>query len=313
MRNNSDPPPPLFDTAMLARRRDRAQRAGFDGSGDFLHRAVAGMIAERLAEVTRAFADGALIGSGGGVYKASLAERTAHLTTIETSPLRAKAAETDVAATLDPLPLAESSLDLVVSALELHWSNDPVGQLIQMRRALRPDGLMLAALFGGQTLHELRTALAEAEAEISNGLSPRIAPMAEIRDLGGLLQRAGFALPVADVERLDVTYASPLTLMADLRFMGETNILAARPRGMLRRDVLMRACEIYAEHYPAPEGRVRATFEIVFLTGWAPAETQQQPLRPGSAKARLAEALGTSETPLPGDAETQGRPQEPRR
>jgi hypothetical protein len=177
----------------------------------------------------------------------------------------------------------------------MHALNDPVGHLIQLRRALRPDGLLLATQFGGQTLAELRASLAEAEAECDGGFSPRVAPMAEIRDLGGLLQRAGFAMPVADSERLTVTYASPLHLMRELRAMGETNILIARRRRPLRRATLMRACEIYKQHFGTPEGRVRATFEIVFLTGWAPGPGQPQPLRPGSATALLADALGTTE------------------
>jgi SAM-dependent methyltransferase len=193
------------------------------------------------------------------------------------------------------LPLEEGSQDLAVSAMLMHALNDPVGHLVQLRRALKPDGLLLAALFGGQTLHELRASLAEAEAEVEGGLSPRVAPMAEIRDLGALLQRAGFAMPVADAERLTVTYATPLHLMRELRAMGETNILSARRRQPLRRGTLMRACDIYAIHFAAPDGRVRATFEIVFLTGWAPAPDQPQPLRPGSAKARLADALGVPE------------------
>lgn len=199
------------------------------------------------------------------------------------------------------LPLAEGAHDLIIDALCLHWTDDPVGRLIQARRALAPDGLFLGALFGGRTLNELRAALATAEAEILGGLSPRIAPMAEIRDLGGLLQRAGFALPVADSLVQTVSYATPLDLMRDLRGMGETNALAARSRHFLRRDVLARACQIYAETYATPAGRITATFEIVTLTGWAPAAHQPQPLRPGSAVARLADALGAAEHPLPPD------------
>ena len=166
---------------------------------------------------------------------------------------------------------------------------------MQIRRALRPDGLMIAALFGGRTLHELRSSLAEAEVHTTGGLSPRVAPMGDIRDLGALVQRAGFAMPVADSERFEVSYRSPLHLMRELRAMGETNILAQRRRVPLRRDTLARACEIYASSFPAEGGRITATFEIVFLTGWAPAEGQPKPLRPGSATARLADALGSSE------------------
>ena len=292
----------LFDLAALARRRDRAMRLGFargaDGGADFLHREVAGLMAERLAEVTRTFSQVALLGTGAGVVAAALrpvvAPGGAGLTQFDPSPAMAAAAGAEVL-TGETLPLAEAAFDLVVSTLLLHFANDPVGQLIQMRRALRPDGLMLAALFGGQTLHELRASLAEAEVECEGGLSPRVAPMAEIRDLGGLLQRAGFAMPVADAERLTVTYATPLHLMRELRAMGETNILTARRRQPMRRRTLMRACEIYSQHFGTADGRVRATFEIVFLTGWAPGPGQPKPLRPGSATMRLADALGTEE------------------
>lgn len=285
--------PGLFDFAALAARRDRAMRLGFAGGADFLWREVAGLLADRLAEVTRTFPRAVVIGTGAGVIAAALPPGT-ELTQLDPSPAMAAAAGATVL-TGETLPLAESSHDLAVSGLMMHALNDPVGHLIQLRRALKPDGLMLAALFGGQTLHELRASLAEAEAECEGGLSPRVAPMAEIRTLGALLQRAGFAMPVADAERLTVSYASPLHLMRELRAMGETNILSARRRQPLRRATLTRACEIYAGHFGTPDGRVRATFEIVFLTGWAPAPDQPQPLRPGSAKARLADALGVPE------------------
>jgi SAM-dependent methyltransferase len=284
----------LFEFAALAGRRDRAMRLGFAGGADFLHREVAGLMAERLAEVTRDFPRAALIGTGAGVVASALRPDGTGLTQLDPSPAMAVAAGAQVLAG-DTLPLAEGAFDLVVSTLLLHLANDPVGQLIQMRRALKPDGLMLAALFGGQTLNELRSALAEAEAECEGGLSPRVAPMAEIRELGGLLQRAGFAMPVADSERLVVTYATPLHLMRELRAMGETNILTARRRQPLRRATLMRACELYAQHFRAPDGRVRATFEIVFLTGWSPGPDQPKALRPGSAASRLADALGARE------------------
>lgn len=284
--------PGLFDFAALGARRDRAMRLGFPNGADFLWREVAGLLADRLSEVTRRFPRIAVIGTGAGAIAAALPK--AELTQLDPSPAMAAAAGARVL-TSEALPLAEGSLDLAVSALLMHALNDPVGHLIQLRRALRPDGLLLAALFGGRTLHELRASLAEAEAECEGGLSPRVAPMAEIRDLGALLQRAGFAMPVADAERLSVTYATPLHLMRELRAMGETNILSARRRQPLRRATLMRACEIYSRHFAAPRGRVRATFEIVFLTGWAPAPDQPQPLRPGSAKARLADALGVPE------------------
>lgn len=284
----------LFDLTALAGRRDRAMRLGFAGGADFLHREIAGLMAERLAEVKRQFAKIALIGTGAGVIGEALRPDGVGLTQFDPSPVMAAAAQAGVLSG-EALPLEAGGLDLIVSTLLLHVANDPVGQLIQMRQGLRPDGLMLAALFGGQTLNELRTSLAEAEVECEGGLSPRVAPMAEIRELGGLLQRAGFAMPVADSERLVVTYATPLHLMRELRAMGETNILAARRRQPMRRATLRRACEIYAAHFGAPGGRVRATFEIVFLTGWAPAPDQPKALRPGSATARLADALGTLE------------------
>jgi len=271
-------PPTLFDTGLLARRRARAGRIG---GADFLHRAVAGEIAERLTEVKRSFTDPVLIGPQPEVWAEALAQ-------VGVPPPR-------LLPDGDVLPLAEGSHDLAVHALALHWANDPVGQLVQARRALRPDGLFLAALFGGETLGELRAALAEAEIEVSGGLSPRVAPMGEIRELGALLQRAGFALPVADVERVTVRYATVFSLMHDLRRMGATNALIERRRVPLRRATLMRMAEIYARRFADPDGRLRATFEIVWLSGWAPHESQQRPLKPGSATQRLADALGTSE------------------
>ncbi|MDH3667290.1 MAG: class I SAM-dependent methyltransferase [Paracoccaceae bacterium] len=282
--------PDLFELTTLAQRRDRAVRSGF---ADFLCREVAGLVAERLAEVKREFNRVLLVGTGAGAMSEALPPGAA-VTAFEPSPAMAEAEGAGVMES-ETLPLSEGANDLAISVLLLHHLNDPVGHLIQLRRALRPDGLMLAALFGGRTLHELRASLAEAEAEIEGGLSPRVAPMGEIRDLGALLQRAGFAMPVADAERLEVTYADPLALMRDLRAMGETNILAARRRVPMRRATLSRACEIYADHFSAPDGRIRATFEIVFLTGWSPGPDQPQPLRPGSATRRLADALGARE------------------
>ena len=194
----------------------------------------------------------------------------------------------------DTLDLQVEAQDLVINALTLHWANDLVGQLVQCRRALRPDGLFVGLLFGGQTLHELRACLAQAEAEIVGGISPRVLPMAEIRDLGGLLQRAGFALPVADSFTKTVLYRDAFHLMTDLRAMGEGNALAARLRHPTRRALLTRGAQIYAQTYATPEGLIPATFEIICLTGWAPHEGQQKPLRPGSATARLEDALKTA-------------------
>jgi hypothetical protein len=183
--------------------------------------------------------------------------------------------------------------------MSMHWANDPIGQIVQSRHALKPDGLFLGAMFGGQTLHELRSVLAEAESRVTGGLSPRVAPMAEIRDLGALLQRSGMALPVADAMPLNVTYEDAWALMRDLRAMGEANALSQRLRKPTRRAVFAEATKLYAEHFSDADGRIRATFEVIFLTGWAPDESQQKPLRPGSATARLADALGAKELNLP--------------
>ncbi len=295
--------PRLFDMAAHIARRDRAARSGAFAGADFLHRTAAEEIADRLSEVTRDFADALVVGSGGGAYAAALAGRVPGITQVEPSLTLAEHARSTapgartVTAPLDPLPIAEKTADLAISGLWLHWADDPVGALIQMRRALRPDGLMIAAMFGGNTLSELRTALAEAEAELTGGLSPRVAPMGELRDLGALLQRAGYAMPVADSLRLTATYGNAFALMRELRAMGETNALAERLRRPTRRAVLLRAAEIYAKHFSTPEGRVRASFEIVMLTGWAPGPGQPEPKRPGSATTRLADALGAVELP----------------
>jgi SAM-dependent methyltransferase len=271
-------PPALFDHDLLALRRARAARLG---GADFLHRAAAAEIAERLKEIKRSFRAPAVVGPRAALWAEILAD----------GGLPAPRIVPDA----EVLDLEAESHDLVVHGLALHWANDPVGQLVQARRALRPDGLMLAALFGGETLHELRGALAEAEIAILGGLSPRVAPMGELRDLGGLLQRAGLALPVADSRRFDVTYASPLALMRDLRAMGETNVMHDRLRRPMPRALLAHACATYADRFGAADGRLPATFDVIFLTGWAPAPDQPRPLRPGSAAMRLAEALGVPE------------------
>jgi len=261
----------LFDRHALDLHRTRAKGA------TFLHEAAAVELSERLQEVNRTFTNAVFIGPE--------AELWSRITGIDGRCIADDA-------TLD---LQVGECDLIVHGLALHWAEDPVGQLVQMRRALRPDGMMVAALFGGQTLHELRAAFGAAEIAVEGGLSPRVAPMGEIRDLGALLQRAQLALPVADSLDLTVDYADPLALCRDLRAMGETNAVAARRRSFLRRETLMQAMAHYAAHFGRPDGRIEATFEIVFLTGWAPAASQQQPLRPGSAKTRLADALRVPE------------------
>ncbi len=271
--------PDLTDRTALERNRRRAERMAEPAL--FLQEVAASELQDRLSLVNRAFTAPAVVTGWPSVW----AERM---------PDARIVADTDV------LELEPGAHDVVVHALCLHWANDPVGQLIQCRRALRPDGLFLAALFGGQTLVELRAALAEAEVAVTGGLSPRIAPMGEIRDLGGLLQRAGFALPVADGMAHEVTYRSASHLMRDLRAMGEGNALAARHRHPAPRALFQKTDEIYRAAHAAPAGRIPATFEILYLTGWAPAETQPQPLRPGSATTRLADVLGVDETSLPG-------------
>ena len=282
----------LFDPAALSMRASRAARLW--PSGAFLHARAADGIAERLGDVARSFPRAAVIGAGGGLLPAALAGRPEAVETIAMD-LAPMAALCGAEAGVEPLRLGEGRFDLAASSLWLHRCDDPVGQLIQMRRLLRPDGLLIAALFGGRTLHELRAALAEAEAAEEGGLSPRVAPMADVRDLGGLLQRAGFAMPVADVERIEVDYANPVALMRDLRAMGEANAMTDRRRTFTRRGTLQRAAAVYAAHFARPDGRIRATFEIVYLTGWSPGPDQPTPKRPGSATARLAEALGTVE------------------
>jgi len=271
-------PPALFDADLLARRRERAARLG---GADFLHEAVAAEVAERLKEVNRSFRAAAVVGPRASLWAALLAP--AGIGVVRAVP------DSEV------LDLEEGAHDLVVHGLGLHWANDAVGQLVQARRALRPDGLLIAALFGGETLHELRAALAEAEVATTGGLSPRIAPMGEIRDLGGLLQRAGLAMPVADGHRIEVSYGSGLAVMRDLRAMGETNVMHDRERRPMRRTMLAAALAGYGDRFGLEDGRVPATFEVIFLTGWAPAADQPKPLRPGSAAARLADALGTTE------------------
>lgn len=289
--------PRIFDRALLRRRRLRALRGQ---PVDFLLRHVAAELAERLSIVKRKFALAADIGTPGGVLRAMVRSRGLAQAIVGIDPLAQVLCDREpllVAADEEELPFADASLDLAVSALALHAVNDLPGTLAQIRRALKPDGLFLAALLGGETLTELRQSFAAAESEIEGGVSPRVAPFADVRELGALLQRAGLALPVADTDRLTVRYATPFDLMRDLRGMGATNALVERRRTPLKRATLQRMAEIYAERFSDPDGRVRASFDIVWLSGWAPHESQQQPLRPGSAKARLADALKTVELP----------------
>jgi SAM-dependent methyltransferase len=287
--------PVIFDRQALAIRRRRALASPVAGA-DFLHRAAADDLLDRLAAVHRTFELAAEIGSP----TAHLADAMSALGTPVLRLDRVMEALADnrhacVVADPEELPLAPASIDLALSALELQWVNDLPGVLAQIRRALRPDGLFLANFLGGDTLAELRESVTAAEVELTGGASPRVAPFVELRAAGALLQRAGFALPVIDLDRRVVRYDSALHLMRDLRTMGAANPLAERDRRPLRRDVLARTVATYAERYSDPDGRVRATFDIISLSGWAPHESQQKPLRPGSASVRLADALNTVE------------------
>ena len=270
------------------RQRKRRARASFRDAA-FLHTRVAADLADRLEAVPRPFARVLALG-GGGLFSDEVRARP------ELSARIGSILETDLDF-IDPehLPFAPSSFDLIVSPLALHWINDLPGVLIQLRLALKPDGLLLASLFGGETLHELRLSLIEAESELTGGAGPRVSPFADLQDIAGLLQRAGFALPAADRDVVTVRYGEPMKLLADLRAMGETSALRERnPRGLSRR-ILARAFEIYRERYSDEDNRVRATFEILTATGWSPHESQPKPLKPGSAKLRLADALNTEE------------------
>ncbi|MEX0351046.1 MAG: SAM-dependent methyltransferase [Paracoccaceae bacterium] len=267
--------PVLFDRPALRLRRNRVRADAL-----FLHDAALTEVQDRLALVKRSFTQIAIVAPFPEKWQVAFPDAR-------------------IVRDADLLDLPVSAADLVIHAMCLHQANDPVGQIIQCRRALQADGLFLCVSLGGETLHELRTALAQAETVERGGLSPRVAPMAEIRDLGALLQRAGLALPVADSFRLTAAYRDLNHLMRDLRAMGETNILTARDRHLTRQGVFRRANSLYSEHFGQPDGRLPATFEMMCLTGWAPDDSQPKPLRPGSATARLADALGTGETKLP--------------
>ena len=289
---NPPSPPDIFEAALIRRRLRRARQSGDES---FLIPTVIDEFAERLAAVTRNFTRIADIGTpsdtlGHLLAKTFPAADVLRLAPIEddrtTLPVRALPLNED-------LGLEPQTLDLAVSALALQAANDLPGVFIQIRKALKPDGLFLACLLGGQTLKELRIAFATAESELSGGASPRVAPFADVRDIGRLLQRAGFALPVVDVEPLTVRYGDPTGLLRDLRAMGATNALSNRDRRPLRRAILLRALEIYRLQNADSDGRVRATFEIIWLSGWAPDPSQQKPSKPGSAQIRLSDVLPT--------------------
>jgi len=277
MAQNPSASPILFDRPLLRARQSRAIRLE---PADFLLDRVAGDMAERLDAVLRPFSDAADLWTPGEAVSNLLRDRFRSVTRLglQDSPT-------------ETLPFAPESLDLIVSALAFQFVNDLPGVLAQIRRALRPDGLLLAAMIGGDTLTELRQAFAAAETELESGVSPRVAPFADLRDLGALLQRADLALPVTDVDRIVVRYDSAFALMAVLRRMGATNVLIERRRTPTRRTTMLRMAQIYAERFADADARIRATFDVVWLSAWAPHESQQKPLRPGSAKASLAEAV----------------------
>jgi SAM-dependent methyltransferase len=277
MAPNPTAAPVLFDRALLRARQSRALRSG---AATFLLDRVAEDMAERLHAVLREFKMAADIGSVGDQICNVLTGRVDQLTRMDLPDHES-----------EPIALQPESLDLAVSALAFQFVNDLPGVLAQLRRALKPDGLVLAAMIGGDTLTELRQCFAAAEAELEGGVSPRVAPFADLRDVGALLQRAGFALPVTDVDRIVVRYDNAFALMQDLRRMGATNVLVERRRTPTRRATLLRMAQIYSERFADPDGRIRATFDIIWLSGWAPHASQQQPLKPGSAKASLAEAV----------------------
>jgi SAM-dependent methyltransferase len=295
-------PPLLFDRSLHRARLTRAA-PGFPRAG-FLKARAAEDAVFRLEAIMRSFPLAVDLGARDGAFARALKDNP------EAAAKVGALIETDLSAAMlsgrpmglagprvvvdeERLPFADESLDLVVSTLALHWTNDLVGALIQIRRALKPDGLFIGSILGGATLTELRQCLLAAETELAGGAAPRVSPFADGYDGAGLLQRAGFALPVADVDRVKVRYAHPLELMRDLRAMGETSVLLERSRKPITRALLLRASELYAERFAEPDGRVPATFEIITVTGWAPHESQQKPLPRGSAKMKLEDALKT--------------------
>jgi SAM-dependent methyltransferase len=277
MTPNPTAAPILFDRSLLRARQERALKLG---PATFLLDRVGEDMGERLAAVKRDFADVADIWTPGDALRKQLGDRVKSFTHIDLQD-----------AAQEVLPFRPEQFDLAISALALQFVNDLPGVLAQIRRALKPDGLLLAAMIGGDTLNELRQCFAAAEAELEGGVSPRVAPFADLRDVGALLQRAGLALPVTDVDRVVVRYASAFALMADLRRMGATNVLLERRRLPTRRATMLRMAQIYAKRFADADGRIRATFDVIWLSGWAPHESQPKPLRPGTATASLEAAV----------------------
>lgn len=294
----------VFDRKLVQRHRERAA-PGFAGA-DFLVREGASRLADRLLDVTRSFPLALDLGCHSGVLGEMVAAspKIGALFQSDYSPAMARTARGNnhrptLCADEEFLPFGANALDLVLSNLSLHWVNDLPGALAQIRLALKPDGLLLAAMFGAETLKELRSVLLDAEVEIAGGAAPRVSPFTDVRDAGNLLTRAGFSLPVIDAEMLTVTYSDMFKLMTDLRAMGETNTVLERRRVPTRRDVFLRAAALYAERFADARGRLIASFQIITMTAWAPHASQQKPLRPGSASVRLADALQAKEVALP--------------
>lgn len=285
----------IFDRSLLRKRRDRAA-AGF-AAHDFLVREVAERLADRLEDVTRRFPLALDLGCHTGEMADTLTGRGGIETLVQCDLSPAMAARAagngrpTLAADEEWLPFADASFDLVLSCLSLHWVNDLPGTLVQIRRILKPDGLFLCAMLGGDTLTQLRQSLTEAEIAEEGGLSPRVSPFADVRDLGSLLQRAGFALPVVDTDTITVAYADPMRLLADLRGMGETNAVAEQRKTLTRRATLLHALSRYQEAFANADGRVEASFQVMTMTAWTPHPSQQQPLAPGAGQTSLAQAL----------------------
>lgn len=290
----------VFDVDLIEKNRIRAWRSR-DDKAAFLLDLAAEELADRIAIIERYFDNAVELHGATGITARRLLEtgKVGSVRRVEIDAAFADGDEPLLVAPIEHLPLEPQSENLIVSPLSLHLTNDTPGTLIQIRRALKPDGLFMAAIPGAGTLQELRDVLLSTEAEMSGGASPRVIPFADVRDVGALLQRAGFALPVTDTETYTVRYDSILPLMRDLRAMGMSNPMMGRSKRPLNRSFLMRAAQLYAEKYSDPDGRIRATFSIIFVSGWAPHESQQKPLRPGSAKTRLADALKTTEIKLP--------------
>jgi SAM-dependent methyltransferase len=297
---------PLQLPHLFNRTRLRARRAKYASNApEFFNQFLIDETGDRLSMIKREFADILITSAVPGLVN--------HITKLETltRPIimdmcaQRLSSETGPAIVGDEeeLPIANESLSCIISLLSLQFINDLPGALIQMRRALKPDGLFLAAMLGGDSLRELREVFLQAESELCSGVAPRVAPFAEVRDCGALLQRAGFALPVCDSDRIIVRYDSMFDLMQDLRHFGWANAMTEHAPGLMRRDVLAQASALYEQNFSGDDGRLRATFQFIWMTGWAPHESQQQPLKPGSAKMRLADALGTRETVVPNSSD----------